>query len=134
MPTAIFVHGTGVREPGFSRLFDVIQRRLAEKRPDFAVVPCYWGETRGARLWHGGDSVPSYDTARSIGALPADEAVALWSLLYQDPLWELRTIASATRVGASCRPAAWPPAMSSTSGSGPCRCLGRWPRRSPPPG
>ena len=51
MSTAIFVHGTGVREPAFSKLFGRIQSQLRSRRPDLAVEPCYWGEAEGARLY-----------------------------------------------------------------------------------
>ncbi|GAA4971239.1 hypothetical protein [Actinoplanes utahensis] len=95
MPTVIFVHGTGVREPAFSTLFRQVATRLRERRPGYRIVPCYWGEVAGARLWRGGASIPDYETARGPEPLADDEDLALWSLLHQDPLWELRTLALA---------------------------------------
>lgn len=93
MSTVFFVHGTGIREPVFSRLFGRVRSELHRRRPDLDVEPCYWGGAEGARLWHGGGSFPSYDTTRGIAPGPEDEELALWSLLYQDPLWELRMFA-----------------------------------------
>lgn len=104
MPTVIFVHGTGVREPAFSTVFERVATRLTERRPDYDVVPCYWGEAAGARLWHRGTSIPDYDTARGIEPGADDEDPALWSLLYQDPLWELRTLAQAGATGEELPP------------------------------
>lgn len=64
MSTVIFVHGTGVREPAFSRLFGRIRSELRSRSPEVAVQPCYWGGAEGAQLWHAGASVPAYDAAR----------------------------------------------------------------------
>jgi hypothetical protein len=99
MGTVIFVHGTGVREPAFSELFERVRSELHERRPGLGVEPCYWGGTEGARLWHGGGSVPAYDATRSIEPGPEDEELAAWDLLYQDPLWELRLLAMAGPAG-----------------------------------
>jgi hypothetical protein len=53
-----FVHGTGVREPGFSTAFARIGMELRAKVAGLEVVPCYWGGIAGARLWRDGISVP----------------------------------------------------------------------------
>lgn len=109
MATLIFVHGTGVREPAFSKLFGRVQSELHSRRPDLAVEPCYWGGAEGARLWHDGGSVPAYDTTRAIVPGPEDEELALWDLLYQDPLWELRMLAMAGPPGGELPPGRVPP-------------------------
>jgi hypothetical protein len=98
MTTVIFVHGTGVREPAFTRLFDFVRRTLLDRLDRIEVMPCYWGGEAGARLWHQGRSVPDHDTTRTIDPETSIEE-ALWSVLYQDPLWELRVLASDEGVG-----------------------------------
>jgi hypothetical protein len=109
MSTVIFVHGTGVREPAFSQLFERVRSELHARRPEVGVQPCYWGGTEGARLWHDGDSVPAYDATRSIDPGPEDEELAAWDMLYQDPLWELRTLAIAGPAGGERPPWQAPP-------------------------
>lgn len=109
MSTVIFVHGTGVREPAFSELFERVRSELHERRPGLGVEPCYWGGTEGARLWHEGGSVPAYDATRGIEPGPEDEGLAAWELLYQDPLWELRMLAMASPAGGERPPWQVPP-------------------------
>src|SRR6516164_1787413 len=109
MSTVIFVHGTGVREPAFSELFERIRSELHQRRPALGVEPCYWGGTEGARLWHDGRSVPAYDATRGIEPGPADEELAAWELLYADPLWELRMLATAGPAGRERLPWQIPP-------------------------
>ncbi len=109
MSTIIFVHGTGVREPAFSRLFERVRSELHSRRPEFAVEPCYWGDAEGTRLWHNGASVPAYDTTRGITPGPEDEEIALWDLLYQDPSWELRMLAMAGPADGELPPGRLPP-------------------------
>ena len=99
MSTVIFVHGTGVREPAFTKLFERVRGELHRRRPAVDVQPCFWGGTKGARLWHDGGSVPAYDTTRGIDPGPEDEELAAWDWLYQDPLWELKALAMAGPTG-----------------------------------
>jgi hypothetical protein len=108
MGTAIFVHGTGVREPAFSRLFDRVQSELRRRRPELSVKPCYWGGPEGVRLWHDGRSVPAYAATRAISSAPEDEELALWGLLYQDPLWELRVLAMSDAASGELPPGRMP--------------------------
>lgn len=104
MATLIFVHGTGVREPAFSVLFRRIQGELHRRRPELGIEPCYWGGAEGAQLWHAGSSVPGYDTTRALGLEPEDDELALWELLYQDSLWELRMLSLAGPAGGELPP------------------------------
>ena len=104
MSTVIFVHGTGVREPAFSMLFQQIRSELHKRRPELGVEPCYWGGAEGARLWHNGSSIPAYDATRGIVPDAEDEELTLWGLLYQDPLWELRMLAMAGPGGGELPP------------------------------
>jgi hypothetical protein len=109
LTTVIFVHGTGVREPGFSATFARIGAELHKRVARLEVVPCYWGGIAGARLWRDGISVPSYDTTRAIVAEGEEEEIALWGLLYQDPLWELRLLALVGARGGESSPGQEPP-------------------------
>jgi len=93
MARVLFVHGTGVREPSYTETLTRVQRELRERRPNIAVEPCYWGGQHGSALHHHGGSIPLYDTTRGQGAPTDDEQmIALWAMLYQDPLYELRTL------------------------------------------
>ncbi|MFG2410139.1 hypothetical protein [Streptomyces goshikiensis] len=103
MTTALFIHGTGVREPGFSDLYGRFTAGLREFAPDVRTASCYWGGELGARLGAGGLSVP-YTGGRSRGGPdgaaeaigtadgPAD-GTELWADLYRDPLAELAAAA-----------------------------------------
>ena len=93
MTSVIFVHGTGVREPQYSGYAALIRGELASRRPDVAVVDCYWGAQVGSRVNAASMSVP---LSSSAGALNADSSseqeIALWAYLYDDPLFELRIL------------------------------------------
>jgi hypothetical protein len=104
MTTLVFVHGTGVRQASFDQTFKQIQEQLRQRRQDITAQPCLWGQEYGAQLRQNGDSIPDYQATgggATRGATdeqsvsPAQYDRALWSLLYQDPLFELRTMASA---------------------------------------
>lgn len=91
MASIIFVHGTGVREPGFSATFDKLVGNLKAYAPQWKPVPCFWGDSYGAKLRQGGASIPGYGTTRGVdGVDGVDEELVLWELLYQDPYYELR--------------------------------------------
>lgn len=114
MSTIVFVHGTGVREDAYQISFDVIEAELA-KRSDAKLIPCYWGEL-GSRLNAGGLSIPTYDTARAaadgfdpVAATDADYQVALWAMLAQDPLFELRALAGRETSSGEVAPGQLPP-------------------------
>ena len=94
MTSVLFVHGTGTREPTYSQTFHIVQRALNDRRADLRVVPCYWGGPEGSTLAKDGASIPLYDSTRSVEYVGDSELImALWLLLRQDPLYELRLLA-----------------------------------------
>jgi hypothetical protein len=95
MGSVVFVHGTGVRQPAFYETFEIIKMRLARVAPTAVPVPCYWGEAHGATLRCDGRSIPRYDETKAVGVAPiGSDELALWALLYEDPLAELRALAA----------------------------------------
>jgi hypothetical protein len=90
--TLLFVHGTGVRAERYSATLAVIKRGVERHNIPVEVAGCFWGEAEGAHLRVNGASIPSY--ARTGGNRPdeQDELLALWSLLYTDPWYELRLL------------------------------------------
>jgi len=99
MGSIIFVHGTGVRRQNFDATYELIAKNLAAFQPAYELRRCFWGAEHGTRLRAGGESIPGYlqkgGKGLPVGGDPADEAVALWSLLYYEPLYELRALANA---------------------------------------
>ncbi len=91
MPSLIYVHGTGVREPEYSNAYKLIEKKIRSLLPGWRLVKCFWGEECGVKFHRNGDSIPNYATARAIGdALDErDESLILWQLLYSDPCYEL---------------------------------------------
>ncbi|MEU0385544.1 hypothetical protein [Streptomyces chartreusis] len=95
MTTVVFVHGTGVREPGFSALLKRVTAGLAAHRDGLRVLPYSWGAAHGATLAAGGASLPPRSgTTRGLGegragSAPDDETSASWAALYADPYAEL---------------------------------------------
>jgi hypothetical protein len=104
--TIIFVHGTGVREPSAGETYEKVREKLQALGLGLNVKRINWGGQLGTRLFGGGVSVPNYDTARALsGAVaqsvpddspPEEFLPALWDLLTQDPLYELRLLALKT--------------------------------------
>lgn len=95
MTTLLFVHGTGVRQEGFDATIAAIKGEVAAELPLVRVSSCFWGKPFGARLHHGGRSIPDYDTARGPGDPDERESTAaLWAQLYEDPWFELRLLVS----------------------------------------
>lgn len=89
----IFVHGTGVRQPAFAATFKTVQMNVAQFLPTASVVPCYWGDL-GSNIGKG-LSVPLYDQSKSIGQDEKEfDAPERWAFLYEDPLIELRLLAT----------------------------------------
>jgi hypothetical protein len=108
MATVLFVHGTGVREESYGDSFEKVSAELA-KAHNVIAAPCYWGHL-ASELRNGGASIPQYDSTRAIGeaegAIGTDEeySVALWGILADDPLYELRILALRTGTAAVERP------------------------------
>jgi hypothetical protein len=92
----VFVHGTGVRAETFADTCNTIQRRL-DVVPDATLVKCLWGDAHGAQLHAGGKSIPQYDSTKGLNAevSPEELDAALWQMLLEDPLYELRVLSTA---------------------------------------
>ncbi|MFE9093127.1 alpha/beta fold hydrolase [Streptomyces sp. NPDC007264] len=106
MTTVLFIHGTGVREPGFSALYERFSTGLRELVPSARTSPCYWGGQLGATLGAGGLSVP-YSGGRSRGGPVADgDETEAWAELYRDPLAELAPAAAGGGAGEELPPGA----------------------------
>lgn len=95
MSSVIFVHGTGVRRESYEQSFKIVKGEIETAKPLVNVRRCLWGDRCGVKLNGDGGSIPTYNTARAVGPTLSgdDEIVALWSLLYEDPLYELRLLA-----------------------------------------
>jgi hypothetical protein len=102
--SVVFVHGTGVRKASYDKSAAKVLAALRGKHFGGHFEPCLWGEKYGARLAKDGRSIP--DFAGVAQAKPDDEAyLALWSLLADDPYFELRQLRSE-----AARPPLVPPA------------------------
>src|SRR5262249_30865750 len=86
-----------VRKEAYNASYDRVTSELG-KQAGVCVEPCYWGHL-GSELHAGGASIPAYDSARGLAdfdgqaATDEDYGVALWRVLYDDPLYELRVLA-----------------------------------------
>lgn len=91
MPTILYIHGTGVRQPGHGRTYGVIEKAIRASLPGWIPADYFWAEDAGVQLHKQGDSIPKYDDTRSIGPSQDEEAAEResWRLLSSDPLWEL---------------------------------------------
>jgi hypothetical protein len=91
----LFVHGTGVRAVSYAAASRLIKRQL-ERNGLNAVefAPCLWGEKFGAKLARDGKSIPTYGKSRSLEELVEHTSPALWTLLVQDPTFELSALSS----------------------------------------
>ena len=96
MTSVVFVHGTGTREPDYTDIFNLIERKLQGLSPQLDAVRCYWGGDLGASLHYEGVSIPLYDSTRATESSLKEEdyEIALWEQLYRDPLYELRILAN----------------------------------------
>jgi hypothetical protein len=114
MTTVVFIHGTGVREPRYGKSLEQVKEALHARRPDVKLLPCAWGDELGAAFHHNHASIPNFvprPPTRSLGnpAISDENALLmLWSLLYQDPLYELRTLALMKPDGAQLVPGRLP--------------------------
>ncbi|MFG2372911.1 hypothetical protein ACGFY9_15700 [Streptomyces sp. NPDC048504] len=116
MTAVVFIHGTGVREPGFSTLARRVAAGLAELRDGLRIVPYYWGGAHGATLAAGGASLPPQlgSTTRGLvdtsgGPAAADNTAAAWAVLYSDPYAELALAAAGSRASGERPPGFAPP-------------------------
>ncbi|MET8244238.1 alpha/beta fold hydrolase [Streptomyces sp. NPDC005202] len=114
MPSVVFIHGTGVREPGFSALAGGFAAGLTGLRDGLRVVPYYWGGPHGASLAAGGASLPpEAGTTRGLAEAPAvpdaDHDTAGWAALYADPDAELVLAASGAEPAVERPPGSVPP-------------------------
>ena len=91
----VFVHGTGVREPAYSKTFSIISQKLKKRNQNLRFHKCYWGGSLGTTLNSGGLSIPPSDTEKALEKDLSNEdyILGLWELLYQDPLIELQILA-----------------------------------------
>ena len=90
--TLLFVHGTGVREVSYAATLELVESQVARHGLDLSVRGCFWGAAEGARLRAGGASIPGYDEAGGAQPSEEDQLLALWSVLYTDPFYELRLL------------------------------------------
>ena len=90
MTTLVLVHGIGAREPGRRPAVLRLTDAVAAANPKVQVQLCYWGGSFGAELLADGASLPAGP------GQAADPAGAdLWALLDDDPLYEIRWLATA---------------------------------------
>lgn len=93
MTTVLFVHGTGVRNPGYEETFQLIKGKLQAERPDLKVERCLWGDSLGTKLNAQGASIPLYDATLAVDeGEEEDYEIVLWEQLYCDPFYELRVL------------------------------------------
>ncbi|MFE0799514.1 hypothetical protein [Streptomyces sp. NPDC058812] len=111
MTAVVFIHGTGVREPGFSALAGRFSAGVTALRGGLRVVPYYWGGEHGATLAAGGASLPpASGTSRGPAAPDADgDDTAVWAALYADPYAELALAAAGSAPAAELPPGSLPP-------------------------
>ena len=99
MPALLFIHGTGVRAEAWFRGFDLIARKVAEFLPGIPVHGCQWGDAFGARLHRGGATIPGYLESGDADSSLETAARAIWFLLAEDPLLELRILPKEELIG-----------------------------------
>ncbi|WP_326761797.1 hypothetical protein OHB35_45365 [Streptomyces phaeochromogenes] len=110
MPSVVFIHGTGVREPGFSALTGRFAAGLTGVRGEVCVVPYYWGGPYGATLAAGGASLPpEAGMSRGITEADPDDDTEAWAALYADPDAELVLAASGANPAVERPPGFVPP-------------------------
>ena len=85
MATVLFVHGTGVRQDSYNVTYAVLEKKMAGW--PHKLASCVWGDKYGAQFPK--LSLPDVDVNES-GEYP------LWSLLADDPLYELELITAPT--------------------------------------
>ncbi|MFE4421106.1 hypothetical protein [Streptomyces sp. NPDC056817] len=114
MPTVVFIHGTGVREPGFSALAGRFAAALSGLRDGLRMAPYYWGGRYGATLAAGGACLPpeggaSRNLSEAAAVVDGDDDAAAWAALYADPDAELLLASSGADPTAERPPGSEPP-------------------------
>ena len=90
MTTVLAVHGIGLRDADSPGLLPLITAAVTAADSSAKVRLCYWGESCGAALLAGGASLPADQPPASVLTADTD----LWSLLDDDPQFELRLLAA----------------------------------------
>src|SRR3982751_5514499 len=98
--TLLFVHGTGVRAKSYAATLETIKTRAGMHEVPLEVSGCFWGDAEGARLRCGGASIPGDGESGGKGPTEDDEIMALWTLPYSHPWYELRLLRHRPVVGA----------------------------------
>jgi hypothetical protein len=98
--TLFFVHGTGVRDPGYHRTMALIADGLAKNGLNVALKGAPWGTPHGVSINHLADALPPVVATKSVGDLLLGDAAddlseeqldaEIWAQLLDDPLFELR--------------------------------------------
>lgn len=89
--TFVFVHGTGVRQRGIDASVAAIEEGLAKVGIAATVTAPPWGPKLGVRNQLIDATLPSVSTRAATDAPSAEEeTVAMWAILGEDPLAELR--------------------------------------------
>ncbi|MEC4018359.1 hypothetical protein [Streptomyces sp. H27-D2] len=110
MTTVLFVHGTGVREPGYTAALAALRSGLGALRPDVAVEGCNWGDALGSHLRAEGVSIPGFQPKSApVPPREEDEERARWALLYADPYAELALYAMTAAPETGFAPGVLPP-------------------------
>jgi hypothetical protein len=73
----VFIHGTGVREPAYSKVFSIISQKLKERNENLCFHKCYWGGSLGTTLNAGGLSIPVSDQKKASETDLTDEEYVL---------------------------------------------------------
>lgn len=94
MGTIVMVHGAGVRAAGIKQLRQQVTAGIAgvDALAGYILEMCEYGPNVGAAPAGVAETLPKEITARAIGAEPSEDELeaARWSLLFDDPLFELR--------------------------------------------
>ena len=92
--TLLFVHGTGVRQEGLDRTLAAVRDGLGRHAlSDARLVAAPWGPEAGIQVGSIALTLPAAPAAKGIGEpvpTDADVTAAMWALLADDPLAQLR--------------------------------------------
>ncbi len=92
----LFVHGTGVRSEGYERLLQAVAEGLHGQGIEATLPRCAWGDDLGVSTDKVEDTLPEELVTKDALGEPvvkdAQLVAAAWSLLAEDPLFELRLL------------------------------------------